>query len=73
MSAAEVEAALEAGAVAARAWGRVPVASRAGPLSRLATHLRQDQERYADLVSREMGKPLAEARAEVEKSAATAE
>ena len=27
MSAAEVEAALEAGAVAAQAWGRVPVAS----------------------------------------------
>ncbi|HEU4347691.1 MAG TPA: aldehyde dehydrogenase family protein [Actinoplanes sp.] len=73
MSAAEVEAAVEAGAVAARAWGRVTAADRAGALSRLAAHLRQDRERYAGLVTREMGKPLVEARAEVEKSAVTAE
>ena len=73
MSATEVEAAVEAGTVAALAWGRMPAADRAGALSRLAAHLRHDQERYAALVTREMGKPLAEARAEVEKSALTAE
>ena len=73
MSAAEIEEALEAGAAAARAWGRVPATRRAAALSHLAAHLRAEQDRYAELVTREMGKPLAEARAEVEKSAVTAD
>ena len=73
MGPAEVERAVARGADAARAWGQVPVAERAALLSRLATHLRTDAERYAALVTAEMGKPLAQARGEVEKSAVTAD
>lgn len=73
MDAEGVEAALARGAGAAAAWGRVPVAERAALLVRLAEHLRDTSERYAVLVTAEMGKPLAEARGEVEKSAGTAD
>jgi acyl-CoA reductase-like NAD-dependent aldehyde dehydrogenase len=73
MSAAQVGSALDAGALAAQAWGRVPVAGRAEALARLAAHLREERERYAALISREMGKPIAEARAEIDKSAGTAD
>jgi acyl-CoA reductase-like NAD-dependent aldehyde dehydrogenase len=73
MGATEVEAAVTAGEAAARAWGRRPVAERAALLTALASHLRGDAERYAALVTAEMGKPLGEARGEVEKSAVTAD
>lgn len=73
MGAEEVEAALARGAAAAAAWGHVSVAERAAVLVRLAEHLRGNRERYAALVTAEMGKPLAEARGEVEKSALTAD
>ncbi|GAA2738021.1 NAD-dependent succinate-semialdehyde dehydrogenase [Pedococcus aerophilus] len=69
----DVEAAVVSGHRAAAAWGLVPVADRAAGLTRLAAHLRADAERYAALVTAEMGKPLAEARGEVEKSAVTAD
>ena len=70
---ADVEAALEATADAARAWRSVPVARRVELLRALADHLRAQTERYAALVTAEMGKPLAEARGEVAKSALTAD
>lgn len=73
MSAAEVEAAVAHGHEVALAWAQVPVSDRAAGLARLAVHLRADAERYAALVTSEMGKPLAEARGEVEKSATTAD
>ena len=73
MSAEEVEAAVARGHEVAITWGQVPVADRAAALARLAAHLRADSERFAALVTSEMGKPLAEARGEVEKSATTAD
>lgn len=73
MSAEEVEAAVARGHEVAITWGQVPVADRAAALARLAAHLRADSERFAALVTAEMGKPLAEARGEVEKSATTAD
>ena len=73
MGPAEVEAAVARGANAARQWGLVPVAERCALLTRFAAHLRADAERYAALVTAEMGKPLAQARGEVEKSAVTAD
>jgi acyl-CoA reductase-like NAD-dependent aldehyde dehydrogenase len=73
MGPAEIERALVAGAAAAAAWGQVPVAERAALLARLAVHLRVDAERYAALVTSEMGKPLAQSRGEVEKAAVTAD
>jgi acyl-CoA reductase-like NAD-dependent aldehyde dehydrogenase len=69
----EIERALVSGAAAALAWGLVPVDDRAAMLARLAAHLRPDAERYAALVTSEMGKPLAQSRGEVEKSAVTAD
>src|SRR5690349_2294415 len=68
-----VELAVARGAEAARAWGQVPVPDRAALLTEFAGHLRSDVERYAALVTDEMGKPLAQARGEVEKSAVTAD
>ena len=73
MTPADVEAALDATANAARTWRGVPVTRRAELLRSLAAHLREDTERYAGLVTAEMGKPLVEARGEVEKSALTAD
>jgi len=66
MGAEQIEAAVAKGASAAAAWGRVPVPERAALLGRLVARLRAETERYAVLVTSEMGKPLAEARAEVE-------
>ena len=73
MTAEDVEAAVAAGADAARAWGRVPVADRLRAVRRLGDVLRDRSEALAALVTSEMGKPLGEARGEVAKSALTAD
>ncbi len=54
------------------AWVRArqrPLAERAAGLRRVADLLERDAERHAALMTREMGKPLAQARAEAEKCA----
>lgn len=66
---AAVETALLAADSAQRAWARVPVAERARVLPRIAAVLRADKARYAAMITREMGKPIAESEAEVEKCA----
>lgn len=73
MSAADVEVAVAATSRAAQAWGLVPVSRRVELLLALADHLLADTERYAALVTAEMGKPLQEARGELAKSALTAQ
>jgi len=73
MHADEIEQAVAAGAAAARAWGDVPVGERTAAVARLADVLRERADDLAALVTSEMGKPLAEARAEVAKSVTTAE
>ncbi|GHH71285.1 succinate-semialdehyde dehydrogenase [Streptomyces sulfonofaciens] len=70
-TAEEVEAVLTAAAAAQRAWRATPVERRLPLLSAIARGLRADEDRFARLITREMGKPLAEARAEIEKSAWT--
>ena len=50
-------------------WREVPVKERATKLSDLAAVLREGAATYAELMTREMGKPISEARAEVEKCA----
>ena len=66
---AAVDAALAAAAAAQRDWSRVPVAERVKVLPRIAAVLRDDKARYAQMITREMGKPIAEAEAEIEKCA----
>jgi succinate-semialdehyde dehydrogenase/glutarate-semialdehyde dehydrogenase len=73
LDAAGLDAALEAAATAQRAWRAVPVADRVVPLRELARLLRDEAEEHAALISREMGKPVTEALAEVRKCALTCE
>lgn len=68
-SPAEVDAALSAGSYAQELWSRRPIGDRVPLLRRMAALLRKRSDRYAQLVTREMGKPIAEARAEIEKCA----
>ncbi|MFJ3055004.1 NAD-dependent succinate-semialdehyde dehydrogenase [Herbaspirillum sp. NPDC087042] len=70
---AYVQRALGNAAAAQRAWARRPVAERAGILVKVAAVLRAHKDRFARLITDEMGKPLAEAIGEIEKSAATCE
>jgi succinate-semialdehyde dehydrogenase / glutarate-semialdehyde dehydrogenase len=51
------------------AWRTVPVAERAAAVKRLADHLRTEKRHYAELMTREMGKPIKDALAEVDKCA----
>jgi succinate-semialdehyde dehydrogenase/glutarate-semialdehyde dehydrogenase len=68
-SAAEVDAALSAAVTAQAAWREVPIAERVDLLRRTAKVMRANAARYANLITKEMGKPLAEALAEIEKCA----
>lgn len=70
-SADDVEAALQAAAEAQRAWASRPLGERAGLLPRIAQVLRERKAEFARLITLEMGKPLAEAVAEIEKCAWT--
>ncbi len=72
-SAEEVDSILDQAVAAQRAWRQVPVAQRAAKLLDVARVLREGKTEYAALISDEMGKPITEALAEVEKCAVTAE
>jgi len=50
-------------------WRGTSMDERAALVRRAGEHLRANQERYAGLATAEMGKPIAQAEAEVEKSA----
>ncbi|SCK29478.1 succinate-semialdehyde dehydrogenase / glutarate-semialdehyde dehydrogenase [Variovorax sp. HW608] len=68
-----VDAALARAADAQRGWRKKPAVERARLLGSVAEVLRRHKEEWARLATLEMGKPIAEARAEVEKSAVTAD
>jgi succinate-semialdehyde dehydrogenase/glutarate-semialdehyde dehydrogenase len=51
------------------AWRAVPVAERAGYVKRMAYQLRAEKRTYAELMTKEMGKPLRESLGEIEKCA----
>ena len=69
----EREAAVAAASEAVPGWKATPIAERAARLVALAEQLRARQEKLAALATEEMGKPITEARAEVEKAASCAE
>jgi len=56
-------------AAAAGAWRRVPVGERAVPMRALAAGLRAEAARLARTMALEMGKPVAQGEAEIEKCA----
>lgn len=68
-----IEAALDRAHAAQRHWAQQPIPIRQTALRNLAKTLREGAERYAVLITAEMGKPLEEARAEIEKCAVTCE
>lgn len=69
MSAGEVQTTIEQAATAQRAWSETSFAERSERLRALAAILREDRDRLATIITTEMGKPITQARAEVEKCA----
>ena len=69
----EVQDALDRAVAAQRPWRDVGFAKRAAPLRRAAALLRQQKEQHALLMAREMGKPLEQGWAEIEKCATACE
>jgi succinate-semialdehyde dehydrogenase/glutarate-semialdehyde dehydrogenase len=65
----DLDARLQAAARAFTAWRRTSFAERAALMRRAAGGLRADVRRFAEVMTREMGKPIREARTEVEKCA----
>lgn len=66
---AQIEAALAAASRAAVLWNQLGVARRAEVLRAAAAQLRASKTKLAQRITLEMGKPVSEAEAEVEKSA----
>ncbi len=69
MSSGEIESTITATRRDFLSWRGVSFAQRSERMKHLASLLRQQKEQHAALISREMGKPLAQALAEVVKSA----
>jgi lactaldehyde dehydrogenase/glycolaldehyde dehydrogenase len=65
-SPAEVEQALSAARAAQRGWARTTPMERGALIRQLADVIADHRERLAELVCREVGKPLAQARGEVD-------
>lgn len=66
---AHIDGALDAAATAQKAWRRTPLTQRCALLQRVGAELRARKQQLARLITLEMGKPIVEAEAEVEKSA----
>jgi succinate-semialdehyde dehydrogenase/glutarate-semialdehyde dehydrogenase len=65
----ELESALRASSTAGAAWRRYAVRERSRLLNAAAGHLQGNAGEFAELMTLEMGKPIREARAEIEKCA----
>jgi succinate-semialdehyde dehydrogenase / glutarate-semialdehyde dehydrogenase len=68
-SPSDVQAHIETAAVLQREWAGVSLAERAVPMLRLAELLEANRDELAALMADEMGKPVAQGRGEVDKSA----
>lgn len=69
MSPAEVDEAIATAQAVYREWRKTPLAERAARLRAAATYLRAHRDELAKLATLEMGKPIVQAEAEVDKSA----
>ncbi|MGM0399631.1 MAG: NAD-dependent succinate-semialdehyde dehydrogenase [Halobacteriota archaeon] len=65
----DVDAALERASEAFSDWSDRPTRERERLLAAAGDVLRENTEQYAEIITREMGKPITQARAEVEKCA----
>jgi succinate-semialdehyde dehydrogenase/glutarate-semialdehyde dehydrogenase len=65
----ELERALQLTADASPAWQSTRIAERSALLEKVAGELRNRSDFYAAIITQEMGKPIREARAEIEKCA----
>lgn len=72
-SESQLDVALDRTTAAFRTWRRQPVSQRAELLPGLAAALREQAEDMAQMITLEMGKPIAQARAEIEKCAQLSE
>lgn len=68
-SSAQIEQSLQRTRFAAPRWARTPLAERSAVLGRVAEVLVENQEDLAILITSDMGKLIAEARAEIQKCA----
>jgi acyl-CoA reductase-like NAD-dependent aldehyde dehydrogenase len=68
MTARDLEQALARGEAARRGWSASSYTDRAAVLRRAAHWLREERTRLAETITLEMGKPIAEAEAEIDKS-----
>lgn len=73
MDQTQLKSAIDQSVEAFKAWKKTNFATRAKLLNRVAEIMREDKENLAKLMTIEMGKPINEAYAEVEKSAWCAE
>lgn len=69
MDRAQIDGKLEAASRRALDWGAAPIEERAPVLQAIAQRLRAERDGLAATAVREMGKPIVQARAEVEKCA----
>ena len=65
----QVDAALQGAWTAQKSWSRTSLAERSAVLRRVAAVLRDRKPQLARLITLEMGKPIVESEAEIEKSA----
>ncbi len=72
-SPSELEQRVESAQTAFKQWSLLDYASRAQPLIHLATLLKQNVDQYGHLMSKEMGKPIKQARNEILKCASACE
>lgn len=65
----QLESALASVATASFTWRNIPISERCKLMHKAADVLRENKEKYAAIVTQEMGKLISDARAEVEKCA----
>jgi succinate-semialdehyde dehydrogenase/glutarate-semialdehyde dehydrogenase len=69
LSPSQVEQAIAAAHTAWRSWSHTPVAEKERLIRGVASYLREHKPRFSRLITLEMGKPIVEAEAEIEKCA----
>ncbi|MCJ7554429.1 MAG: NAD-dependent succinate-semialdehyde dehydrogenase [Ignavibacteriaceae bacterium] len=69
MTNSEVDSILQSSQLSFNEWKRVPISQRAALMKKAGAVLRSNIKEYSELMTNEMGKPIVQSRAEVEKCA----